>query len=246
MKKKNPKKKPVIANKEVIFDDNFAAGIRAEIQIFATGDPDIHPDDARAAITARIRAKAKRREARTVAKIEKIGEDLVLPSLAALRPERWTTEDWTFIRERTENSKSGKPFLKRIMSDRRPRVSEFDRIDIFMLCNWRKWGREVLKWRPALVQFPGLREWRPCAALRLMELARLPLPYPVPRGARDSDDSDNPDNIKGWNRIERWYRGRRSDDNGLKPLKRGGKYFVLDAGYHLTSDKRQWAVRTAD
>ncbi len=179
--------------------------IAAEMRLLISHHPDIHPDDAQAAVIARVKQKVKDRNAHTAADIEEIGEDLFLASLANTPPEKWTGDTWHTIQARTKGSKVGQ-FHERMTAatvGKRRRVSEFDEVDLFLLKNWR-----VLRSsNPKFKRLPGLQDWHPRAVVALLKHV-----------------------LKHWI-SEKGYQDKRHS-NGLTPVK---TYYVLDAGTHLTS-----------
>jgi hypothetical protein len=143
------------------------------LNIIGEVHPDIHPEDAACAITARLKEKAKGQ------RVEEILDDLFLQSFRELPVAQWSSGRWQTIRDRT--IATGGWFLTKLVRATvlGSRKAIFDAPDLFILKNWR--CLRPRNWRnchPAnldvLEQLPGLNDWSPIVAVELMRLAGVP------------------------------------------------------------------------
>jgi len=130
--------------------------------------PWIHPEDAAKAIQKRLEDSRKRRKKVSE---EVIYEGLFLSSLAS--DHRWNLHQIGQIRKLSDNKNFKERFARALEQGRSP---TFDKIDIFILQNWRE-----LRFKPEIKakieaqegKLPGLSEWSPKAIAGLFELAKI-------------------------------------------------------------------------
>jgi hypothetical protein len=97
--------------------------------------PDIHPDDLARAISARIKQRRKERTKRRTT-VQEIIEDFLIASLANTPVEEWTADMWTSVSDCTIKDKQFLVRLGRAIEN--PDRQFVDRIDVFILANWRR------------------------------------------------------------------------------------------------------------
>jgi hypothetical protein len=138
-------------------------------QINFTVDPLIHLDDAKKAIAAALDESRKNRLPRISEDV--IVEDLFIASLANHRP--WNQRQIEQIMKSSVNKNFCERFARALEKGRSP---TFDKIDIFILRNWRE-----PRFKPeikALIEaqegeLPGLRDWSPLAVEGFFALGKI-------------------------------------------------------------------------
>ena len=128
-------------------------GLRCEATVRLVCHPAIHPQDLSNAVLAWARQSAKNRK-RKRATPEALLEDFFLASVANKRP--WSVEQVQCIARLSESKDFCERFARALEQGR---AGVFDRIDVFILANWRK-----LTDPNFAKTLPGLGEWTPKAA----------------------------------------------------------------------------------
>jgi hypothetical protein len=119
--------------------------------------PWIHPEDAAAAVFARLRARQKRRQVDD----HVIVEDLFIADLANRRP--WSEEQILQIQESSTDRNFCERFARALEQGKSP---TFDQEDLLILINWR--DLHLIPSAPKLLNgYPGLRDWSPKAVAAL-------------------------------------------------------------------------------